>query len=195
VKNAKFFLEVFSRKNNKRILIIWAVIIVVIIGISLMILNSGGVNNVTRDDLSDQERALFDLPSEDAPDEEHLAYFRRARASAREAEFVDLNTCKIATPFVLQLAEGDTIRVRNLDKVDHVISHNPEHILFVPSDTTVEVPADFGTGPGLYAYGCDGSDDFIGFFLILEDSENDDEIEADSGEDGDISPTDNFFEQ
>ena len=112
----------------------------------------------------DDERAVLNAPSPDAPEEERQAHFELAKSVAQDAEYLDITGC-VGSPLVLKVKGNEPISVRNDDAVEHSIGFN-NALYPISAGGTTEVAFDFHSGPGLYGYGCDTSQGAAGMFLV-----------------------------
>lgn len=111
------------------------------------------------------EQNVLQVPAENATDEEKQRHFDLAVSLARESQALEITNCK-ANPIVLKIENGKSFTVVNKDSVEHALVLTPELRFVIPAESPKTIAADFGKGPGLYGYGCDGIPRLMGLFLV-----------------------------
>jgi hypothetical protein len=78
---------------------------------------------------------------------------------------LEITACK-PNPAVIALDSGTSFSVTNKDSVSHILVLNPTTTFTIDAGATKSIKADFGKGPGMYAYGCDNGNEPVGVFLV-----------------------------
>lgn len=100
------------------------------------------------------EKNILDIPGPDSSENQRRNHFEAVQKLAEEAEYLELNEC-IPSPIVLRAKSGSVIKVRNGDVSSYRIAINKDNLFDIKAEATTEIEADFGNGPGLYAYACE----------------------------------------
>jgi len=116
--------------------------------------------------ITEEERAALAHPEKDAPLEEKQRHLELVRKVAKEARYLDITKCTIATPVVLKVKYEEEILVKNSDNIPHTIVFDAENIMSIPANSTTNITPSFERGPGTYGYGCDKTPHAAGLFLV-----------------------------
>jgi len=111
---------------------------------------------------------ILNFPGDDVPLDVKQLHFELAQSIAEEAKVLEMGTDCVMNPVVLQVQQGEILRVDNTDTIQHELVVSPEYIYLVPAGQSKQLTVDFGKGPGLYGYSCDQHTVPTGIFLITE---------------------------
>lgn len=118
------------------------------------------------ENLTEDEKAVLDPPSLDAPADEKQAHYNLAVKLAQTASNLDLNKCSKPNPLVMKITNGENFTAKNSDTVEHTIVIDQDHHYAVAPGGSATIKADFGHGLGVYGYLCDNVPGVVGFFLV-----------------------------
>jgi|AP45_3_1055517.scaffolds.fasta_scaffold34775_3 hypothetical protein len=116
--------------------------------------------------IMEEERVALAHPAKDAPAEEKQRHLELVQKVAKEAQYLDITKCTIATPVVLKVKYKEEIFVKNSDNVPHTIVFDAENTISIPANSTTNITPGFEHGPGTYGYGCDQTPHAAGLFLV-----------------------------
>lgn len=116
----------------------------------------------------DLNEKILMLPQSTASAQEKKDYIAFVSKYASAQNTVDLKDCA-PKPLVVWVKSGSEITLKNADSDTREISVNDQHSVSVPANSSAKIKADFGQGPGVYAYSCDDSDGPVGLFLVASD--------------------------
>lgn len=108
------------------------------------------------------------VPQATASAKEKKEYIAFVSKYASRQNTVEIKDCQ-PKPLVIWAKNGSEITIKNLDSSDHVIEVNSSHNLNVSKNSSAKIKADFGQGPGVYAYSCDDSNGPVGIFLVASE--------------------------
>jgi len=116
--------------------------------------------------IMEEERAALAHPANDAPAEEKQRHLELVQKVAKEARYLDITKCTIATPVVLKVKYEEEISVKNSDNIPHTIVFDAKNTISIPANSTTNISPGFEHGPGTYGYGCDQTLHAAGLFLV-----------------------------
>jgi hypothetical protein len=115
---------------------------------------------------AEDRTAVLQTPRNTSTKEERDAHFKIVQRLAVMSETLDVSGCN-PNPLVLKHRQIQDIQVTNKDDVPHELQVNPQHLYTVPAHGSISIPPDFGSGTGVYGYGCDNSLNAVGLFFIV----------------------------
>jgi len=115
--------------------------------------------------VEEREYLALNSPGQDASIEEKDYHFKIAQSIAEEAPYLNITNCQAPEPLVLNVKFGEALLVKNGDSVDHTISTDGDQAFLIAANSSKSIQPNFGKGPGVYGYGCDGSLKEVGLFL------------------------------
>lgn len=166
-------------KSLEDALVVFLVMVAVLLGVRIseekrpqekttalsVVSNSPTPKRTLPENLTAQERELFDVPGPDATPPEREKHFQLALKLAKEVDEIAIKDC-FGSPVVARVSEKGTLKVRNEDSATHNIGFDQDHNLTVPSKETRTITSDFKFGKGLYGYTCDGPSGVAGFLIL-----------------------------
>jgi len=99
--------------------------------------------------------------------EEKKKNFTFIRSVSTETAIIHLTTCKIY-PVVARIKLGENLTIINHDSKNHTLETDKDHKIAIPKNSKITITADFGYGPGLYSWVCDGSNNPLSGMIIIE---------------------------
>lgn len=113
----------------------------------------------------DLNEKILMLPQSTASAQEKKNYISFVSKYASAQNSVDIKNCA-PKPLVIWVKSGSDITIKNSDSDAREISVNDQHSVTVPANSSAKIKADFGAGPGVYAYYCGESEGPVGLFLV-----------------------------
>lgn len=108
--------------------------------------------------LTEEERAVFSNELSSNPtDEEKNKFLALIEKAAVRTNYLNISQCAKPFPLVLQIEESEDLTVLNDDMKDHDITFSQNQSHTIGSGKRKVLKANFGMGPGIYGYSCDGS--------------------------------------
>ena len=117
--------------------------------------------------ITEEEGNVLSPPSPDSLESEKEAHLALTEKLAVFAEYLDITKCEVADPVVFSVSYDSSFTVRNEDTVDHDLVRGPGEKRFtVPAGGEITLTADWGEGPGVFAYACDSIRRPVGMILM-----------------------------
>lgn len=115
-------------------------------------------------DLTEDEKAVLNPPSPDAPAAEREKHDALAEKLSKESDSLDITNCR-SNPLVLRIKNNENLKVKNSDNIDRNLIFDDTHKYQIAKNSTTNLKVDFGHGVGLYGYVCQGVG-LTGFILV-----------------------------
>ena len=115
-------------------------------------------------ELTEQEKTLLNPPSSDAPQEERDKHDALAAKLSKESDSLDITDCH-SNPLVVRAKINQDLTLKNKEDIDRKLIFDADHQYSIPKNSTTTIKVDFGKGPGLYGYVCEGVG-LTGFILV-----------------------------
>ena len=110
---------------------------------------------------------ILNFPGQNATDEEFAQHANLVKSVAVDSDILDITGCK-PSPLVLEVGYGESIEIKNSDKVDHILAHAWDIVITIPAggskDVVVTDLLRAEGGEGIAGYSCDGNT--AGIFYI-----------------------------
>lgn len=106
-------------------------------------------------------------PGPNSTDSQRRSHADLVIASAVDTNTIVINACK-PQPTVSRVRLGSKVYLVNDDAVERVLSFGEKLVFVVPAGGTVLADMDFERGPGVYGFGCDGSNGSVGMAVVTE---------------------------
>ena len=126
--------------------------------------NSSNLPKLLPSDLTEDEKAVLNPPSPDAPAAEREKHDALAAKLAKESDSLDITNCR-SKPLVLRIKINKNLKVKNSDNIDRKLIFDDTHKYQIAKNSTINLNVDLGHGVGLYGYICEGVG-LTGFILV-----------------------------
>ena len=111
-----------------------------------------------------EERDVLKSPPQNAPQADIDKHFALASKLSKESDTLDIANCR-SNPLVLRIGLNKNLKIVNNENIDHRLIFDEDHQYKISKNNTTTVKTDFGRGPGLYGYVCEGVG-LTGFILV-----------------------------
>lgn len=167
------FKKVLDKKNQFPLIII-LIVVAVVLGLaiykqhkpqpSVLPPTESTVPKLMSPDLTQDEKAVLNPPSPDAPAAEKDIHDALAAKLSKESDSLDITNCR-SDPLVVRIKINENLKVKNNDNIDRKLIIDDTHIYEIAKNSTTSIKVDFGHGVGLYGYICEGIG-LTGFILV-----------------------------
>ncbi len=111
------------------------------------------------------KKTLLTPPGEGSTEAQLRAWGELVSQSALPGTTLEIAGC-VAVPEAMALEAGKDFTVTNADNIPHTLVLNPTTTFLIPANSSKTIKADFGKGPGIYAFSCDNRQEAVGVFLV-----------------------------